>query len=251
MKEKIIREYKRRLRLVLKSKLNGKNKIQAVNTWAVAILRYGAGIIDWKGDDLKQLDRSTRKTLTMYGAFHPRSDVDRLYVKRREGGRGLISVEACVKLEENNLGLYVHESNEMLLKGVKNVKVIETEHTVEKAVFKRRQQNDYKNRWQEKRMYGQYVREMTDDIDRHFHGIGLLAAIVRYKQRQQYLQPKNKPCELIMSKTELMERSITLCVECVGKKVRQYNTLYASVRNWPSGNIKGGTTTLLSSYIGK
>ena len=76
MKEKIIREYKRRLRLVLKSKLNGKNKIQAVNTWAVAILRYGAGIIDWKGDDLKQLDRSRRKTLTMYGAFHPSSDVD-------------------------------------------------------------------------------------------------------------------------------------------------------------------------------
>ena len=162
---------------MLKSKLNGKNKIQAVNKWPVAILRYGAGIIDWKGDDLKQLDTSTRKTLTMYGAFHPRSDVDRLYVKRREGGQGLISVEACVKLEENNLGLYVHESNEMLLKGVKNVKVIETEHTVEKAEFKRRQQNDYKNRWQEKRMYGQYVREMTDDIDKALHGIGLLAAI--------------------------------------------------------------------------
>ena len=84
-----------------------------------------------------------------------------MYVKRREGGRGLISVEACVKLEENNLGLYVHESNEMLLKGVKNVKVIETEHTVEKAVFKRRQQNDYKNRWQEKEcMASMFVRRL-------------------------------------------------------------------------------------------
>ena len=41
MKEKTIKEYKRRLRLVLKSKLNGKNKITAINTWAVAIFRYG------------------------------------------------------------------------------------------------------------------------------------------------------------------------------------------------------------------
>ena len=31
MKEKTIKEYKRRLRLVLKSKLNGKNKITAIN----------------------------------------------------------------------------------------------------------------------------------------------------------------------------------------------------------------------------
>ena len=36
----------RRLRLILKSKLNGKNKIQAVNTWVVALLRYGAGILN-------------------------------------------------------------------------------------------------------------------------------------------------------------------------------------------------------------
>ena len=47
MKIKVTAEYKRRLRLILKSKLNGKNKIQAINTWAVALLKYGAGIINW------------------------------------------------------------------------------------------------------------------------------------------------------------------------------------------------------------
>ena len=41
MKEKITKEYKRRQRLILKSKLNGKNKVTAKNTWAVAIFRYG------------------------------------------------------------------------------------------------------------------------------------------------------------------------------------------------------------------
>ena len=100
-------EYKRRLRLILKFKMNGKNKMQVIDTWAVALLRYGAGIINWKVDELKIMDRMTRNTLTIYGALHPKSDIDRLYMKRRHGGRGLISIEMCVKSEENNLGLYV------------------------------------------------------------------------------------------------------------------------------------------------
>ena len=47
MKEKA-KEYKRRLRLVLKSKLNGKNKITAINAWVVALSRYGAVMLPWK-----------------------------------------------------------------------------------------------------------------------------------------------------------------------------------------------------------
>ena len=87
MKIKVTAEYKRRLRLILKSKLNGKNKIQAINTWVVALLRYGAGIVNWKVDELEKIDRTTRKTLTMYGALHPKSDIDRLYLKRKHGRR--------------------------------------------------------------------------------------------------------------------------------------------------------------------
>ena len=46
MKNKATAEYKRKLRLILKSKLNDKGKIQAINTWVAALLRYGAGIIN-------------------------------------------------------------------------------------------------------------------------------------------------------------------------------------------------------------
>ena len=45
MKEKTIKEYKRRFRLVLKSKINRKNKLTAINAWAMAVFRYGAGIL--------------------------------------------------------------------------------------------------------------------------------------------------------------------------------------------------------------
>ena len=104
MKEKTIKEYKRRLRLVLKSKLNGKNKITAINAWAVVVFRYGAGILQWKDSKLKDVERKSRKTMAMYGVLHPKSDVDRLYVKRKERGRSLMSVERCVKEDENSLG---------------------------------------------------------------------------------------------------------------------------------------------------
>ena len=42
-KIKVTAEYKRRFKFILKSKLNGRNKIQAINTWAVLLLRYEAG----------------------------------------------------------------------------------------------------------------------------------------------------------------------------------------------------------------
>ena len=84
---------------MLKTKLSGKNKIMAVNTWAVAILRYSAGIVEWRSDhELKDLDRKTTKMMATHGALHPKSDVDRLYLQKQKGGRGLISCEdMCVK----------------------------------------------------------------------------------------------------------------------------------------------------------
>ena len=126
MKEKITKEYKGRQRLILKSKLNGRNKVTAINTWAVAIFRYGAGTIQWKASELKDLDKKSRKTMTMYGGLHPKSDVDRLYVKRKEGGRGLISVGRCIREEENSLGFYVASSEENLIRGVLTVETINT-----------------------------------------------------------------------------------------------------------------------------
>ena len=41
MKKLVRIEYLRRVKLVLKSKLNGKYKIQGMNTWAVSLIRYG------------------------------------------------------------------------------------------------------------------------------------------------------------------------------------------------------------------
>ena len=78
MKEKVTKEYNRRIKLLLESKLNGGNVIKAINTWAVAVLRYSGGILDWNKDELQNMDRKTRKIMTMNGALHPRANVARL-----------------------------------------------------------------------------------------------------------------------------------------------------------------------------
>ena len=114
MKTEFFGEYKRRLRLIFRSKLIGKNKTKVINSRAVTILRYSAGVLEWRLDELKELDRKTRTLLKMH-RLHLKSDVVRLYVRRKEGGRGLVSCESKIASEENNLGWYLKNSNENLL----------------------------------------------------------------------------------------------------------------------------------------
>ena len=86
MKEKIMKEYRLRVKKVLGSKLNGGNAIKAINAWAVSVVRYSGGVVDWTVNELKEADRKTIKLLTLNGALHPGSNTDRLYLPRTEGG---------------------------------------------------------------------------------------------------------------------------------------------------------------------
>ena len=136
--------------MILKSKLNRTNTVTAINTWAVAICRYGARIIKWKASELKDLDRKSRKAMMMYGLLHPKSDVDRLYVKRKEGGRGLISVEQCIREEENSLGFYVANSEENLIRVVSAAETINTRETITSVEFKKQKAKELKEKWSKK-----------------------------------------------------------------------------------------------------
>ena len=103
MRANVSKEYHRRVRKVAESTLNGQNKIQAINTWAIPILRYTGGIMDWTKENLHQLDTKTRKILTINRMLHPKADVDRIYLPRQSGGRGLMSAEDTVQLESMNI----------------------------------------------------------------------------------------------------------------------------------------------------
>ena len=63
------KEYKRRLKLLLKSKLNGGNMIRAINTWEVAVISYLAEILDWTKEQMRNMDMKTRKITTIMECF--------------------------------------------------------------------------------------------------------------------------------------------------------------------------------------
>ena len=131
----------------------------------MTVFRYVAGILQWKTSELKDVDRKSRKTMTMHGALHPKSDVDRLYIKRKEGDRGLMSVERCVREEENSMGFYVANSEENLIKGVAAAEIINTEDTVMSGEFKKQKTRELKQNWHENKMHGQFVREIPEKVD--------------------------------------------------------------------------------------
>ena len=111
MKENIRKEYFKRLRATLKSKLNAKHVFQAINTWVVTSARCSAGINEWTKEQVKEMDRKTKKIITIYGGLHPGSNTEWLYLPRSEGGRGIVSIEGCVNDEKKNLALYDLRSN--------------------------------------------------------------------------------------------------------------------------------------------
>jgi len=97
------------------------------------VLRYSFGIINWRSEEIRNIDRKPRKMLTMYEMHHPKADTERLYVKKEEGGRGLVQIEAAHKAEIINIAEYlntnykedqfvniakIHESNQLNMNSI-------------------------------------------------------------------------------------------------------------------------------------
>ena len=98
MKEEIKKEYLRRTRKLLETKLCCRNLIKGINTWAVLLVRYSGRFLRWTREKLKQIDQRTRKIMDRHKALHNGDDVDRLYVSGKEGGRGLTSIKDSVNV---------------------------------------------------------------------------------------------------------------------------------------------------------
>ena len=68
-------------------------------------------IVDWTIAELEDLDRKTRKLMTAHHTLHPQSDIDRLYLPRRIGGRRLLQIRQTVEEEIRNLSEYISSSS--------------------------------------------------------------------------------------------------------------------------------------------
>ena len=158
--KKIKKEYIKRLKAILKSKLNSGNTVKAINTWAVPVIRYSAGIVDWKNSELGNMDRKTRKVLNMYQALHPRSNVDRLYISSSGGGKGLLSLEECISAEKRSLEQYLKMNEDEWLRSEWEEGLIKEDEDLK--VYRERTSKPRMEEWQSKPMHGQFLRQTKD-----------------------------------------------------------------------------------------
>ena len=95
------------------------------------------------------MDQRTRKLMTMHKALHPKNDVDRLYVPRKEGGRGLASIEDSVDTSIQRLEDYIKKHERGLIMAIRN----NTDNTMDNRMIKARKQ-----KWEGKQLYGRFKR---------------------------------------------------------------------------------------------
>ena len=137
MKDNITKEYLRRTRKLLETKLSSRNLIKGINSWAVPIVRYSGPFLKWTRDQLKQMKQRTRKLISMHKAFHPRDDVDRLCFKKR----GHTSIEESVDASIQRLEDYIEKLERGLITAIRN----DTDNTIDDRMNITRKQKWGKN----------------------------------------------------------------------------------------------------------
>jgi hypothetical protein len=87
IKETLKKEFFKRIEAVLKKKLSGKHKIKAIKTYAISLLTYSFGTIEWTETELHDIQTKINKSLTRFHVHHPKSATETLTLPRKQGGR--------------------------------------------------------------------------------------------------------------------------------------------------------------------
>ncbi len=155
-----MQEYKKRLKKILKSKLHAKNKIEAINTFAIPVITYTAGIVKWTVNELNNANRSTRKIMNIYGGLHPRADIDRLYIPREKGGRGLHDIKEAIESEERSLIEHLWTTKEDHLTAAAKRGGLYNAKTEAHEAWKKNKAEERLQSWKNKPLHGQYPRQV-------------------------------------------------------------------------------------------
>ena len=120
--------------------------------------------------------------MTMHKALHPRDDVDTLYVSRREGGRGLASIENSVDASIQPREDYIQKRKGRLTAASRN----NTNDTRTSGMTITRKQ-----KWKEKQLYGRFKR-LTSDVSHEKMWMWLRKGNLKGKTESLLVAAQNK-----------------------------------------------------------
>ena len=102
-------------------------------------------------EEFRELDQMTRKQMNIYKSLHPRPDIERLYVPRKKGGRGLRSLEDLVLIEKTSLAEYENNSQEPTLQKLKSEGIVKDSVSTKQ---KEEIEKDREDKWRRKTLHG-------------------------------------------------------------------------------------------------
>lgn len=102
--------YFKRLGLFLKSNLSANNLINTVNTWAVAVVWNGGGLIDWIKKELNEMDRKISHLFVEKAFLHAKAITIRVCTSRKDSEHSLVRIEECVANKYRSPDFYLASS---------------------------------------------------------------------------------------------------------------------------------------------
>ena len=95
--------------------------------------------------------------------MHPQGDVDRLCWKRKEDGKGLLSVQDVVKIEGNSTGFYIKDKEEKLLEEVVREGLFDDSEDPKK--MKDEVVKKHKAAFEDNTLHSKFIKETNDVCD--------------------------------------------------------------------------------------
>ena len=86
-----------------------------INTLAISVITYSFNITEWNLSEVKRLGIKIRKMMTTHSMHHLKADIHRLYLPRRNGGRGLTQLKLSYKTSTTGLFRYLNLSDKWML----------------------------------------------------------------------------------------------------------------------------------------
>jgi hypothetical protein len=125
--ERIKNEILKRIEMICKSGLNGRNTIAAINEYALSLINYYVGVIPMEHSDFQKIDDEVRKLLVKYRIHLQPENTERLYLPRKELGRGLGNIVQKSERMELQLFTMLEKSKNSSLRRAAILKVMEDE----------------------------------------------------------------------------------------------------------------------------
>ena len=123
-----------RMESIVLYELNDKNLMNAVNTRVIPVITYGMNVIKYTKDQITSLEMIIKKCLRNHGMHSPQGSDERLYLPRKEGGRGLKSVKDSYEETKIRIACYLFSSKNRLMKSVWKREVNKVHYSLIKEV---------------------------------------------------------------------------------------------------------------------